>query len=250
MPAKLYSPVIMDPVWGYEAINVEAQQSDPSSLLSWMRNMIALRKLFRVFGRGTLSSSIPRTARCWPTCASMETRECCAWPTFRVSRSRWSWTWPRSWNDAGGDAGLRRVPQDSQRTLSLDPGPLRLSLAGIATLARAVPSLAEAGEPELQISGVTDWMSILEGNGRRELEESVLQGYVSRQRWFGGKSRPMTGVRIEDWAVFNQGVSALVLIEVQYAEGQCDTYLITLGLLFGRGADALREESPNAVIEQ
>ena len=53
-PARLYSPVIMDPVWGYEAVNVEAQQSDPSSLLNWMRNMIALRKLFRVFGRGTL----------------------------------------------------------------------------------------------------------------------------------------------------------------------------------------------------
>jgi len=53
-PAKLFSPVIMDPVWGYQAVNVEAQQGDPSSLLSWMRNMIALRKLFRVFGRGTL----------------------------------------------------------------------------------------------------------------------------------------------------------------------------------------------------
>ena len=53
-PAQLYSPVIMDPVFGYEAINVEAQQGDPSSLLNWMRNMIALRKLFRVFGRGTL----------------------------------------------------------------------------------------------------------------------------------------------------------------------------------------------------
>ncbi len=53
-PARLYSPVIMDPVWGYEAVNVEAQQTDPSSLLNWMRNMIALRKLFRVFGRGTI----------------------------------------------------------------------------------------------------------------------------------------------------------------------------------------------------
>ncbi|MDQ2833444.1 MAG: maltose alpha-D-glucosyltransferase [Acidobacteriota bacterium] len=53
-PGRLYSPVIMDPVFGYEAINVEAQQSDPSSLLTWMRNMISLRKLFRVFGRGTL----------------------------------------------------------------------------------------------------------------------------------------------------------------------------------------------------
>ena len=53
-PARLYSPVIMDPVWGYEAINVEAQQDDPSSLLNWVRNMIALRKLFTVFGRGTI----------------------------------------------------------------------------------------------------------------------------------------------------------------------------------------------------
>src|SRR5688572_8502747 len=54
-PAKLYSPVIIDPVFGYEAINVEAQQSDSSSLLNWTRHMIALRKIFRVFGRGTIS---------------------------------------------------------------------------------------------------------------------------------------------------------------------------------------------------
>ena len=53
VPAKLYFPVIMDPIWGYQAINVEAQQSDQSSLLHWTRNMIALRKLFHVFGRGT-----------------------------------------------------------------------------------------------------------------------------------------------------------------------------------------------------
>jgi maltose alpha-D-glucosyltransferase/alpha-amylase len=58
-PARLYSPVIMDPVWGYEAVNVEAQQSDQSSLLSWMKNMIALRRLFRVFGRGTLEFLSP-----------------------------------------------------------------------------------------------------------------------------------------------------------------------------------------------
>jgi maltose alpha-D-glucosyltransferase / alpha-amylase len=53
-PGRLYSPVIMDPVYGYQAVNVEAQESDPSSLLHWMRNMIALRKLFPVFGRGVL----------------------------------------------------------------------------------------------------------------------------------------------------------------------------------------------------
>jgi maltose alpha-D-glucosyltransferase/alpha-amylase len=54
-PARLYLPIIMDPIYGYQAINVEAQQSDQSSLLHWTRNMIALRKLFQVFGRGSFS---------------------------------------------------------------------------------------------------------------------------------------------------------------------------------------------------
>jgi maltose alpha-D-glucosyltransferase/alpha-amylase len=62
-PARLFSPVIMDPVWGYQAINVEAQQDDPSSLLSWMRNLIALRKLFQVFGRGTLEFLSPENRK-------------------------------------------------------------------------------------------------------------------------------------------------------------------------------------------
>ena len=53
-PARLYSPVIMDPVYGYQAVNVEAEESDKASLLHWMRNMIRLRRLFRVFGRGTI----------------------------------------------------------------------------------------------------------------------------------------------------------------------------------------------------
>src|SRR5580700_2794600 len=54
-PARLYFPVVMDPIYGYQVINVEAQLSDQSSLLHWTRNMIALRKLFQVFGRGALT---------------------------------------------------------------------------------------------------------------------------------------------------------------------------------------------------
>jgi maltose alpha-D-glucosyltransferase / alpha-amylase len=53
-PARLYSPIIMDPVYGYQAVSVEAQESDTASLLYWMRNMIRLRKQFKVFGRGTM----------------------------------------------------------------------------------------------------------------------------------------------------------------------------------------------------
>jgi maltose alpha-D-glucosyltransferase/alpha-amylase len=53
-PQQLFSPVIIDPVYGYQAVNVESEESDPASLLNWTRNMIRLRRLFKVFGRGTI----------------------------------------------------------------------------------------------------------------------------------------------------------------------------------------------------
>jgi len=53
-PARLYSPIIMDPVYGYQAVNVEAQVRETSSLLHWMKNLIHLRRLFKAFSRGTL----------------------------------------------------------------------------------------------------------------------------------------------------------------------------------------------------
>src|SRR5690606_3445639 len=49
-----FSRVIDDPVYSYQAVNVAAQEADAASLLQWMRNMVALRKLFHVFGRGSL----------------------------------------------------------------------------------------------------------------------------------------------------------------------------------------------------
>jgi maltose alpha-D-glucosyltransferase/alpha-amylase len=52
--ARLTLPLIVDPVYGYQAINVEAQLRTPTSLLKWMKRLIAVRKKTRVFGRGTL----------------------------------------------------------------------------------------------------------------------------------------------------------------------------------------------------
>jgi maltose alpha-D-glucosyltransferase/alpha-amylase len=57
--AKLYSAVIMDPVYGYQAVNVEAQQRTPTSFLHWMRRVIAVRKRYKAFGRGTLEFLYP-----------------------------------------------------------------------------------------------------------------------------------------------------------------------------------------------
>ncbi len=53
-PARLYSPVIMDPVYGFQSINVEAQERTPTSLLHWIKRLIRVRKKYPAFGRGSL----------------------------------------------------------------------------------------------------------------------------------------------------------------------------------------------------
>jgi len=62
-PERLYSPVIADPVYGYQVVNVEAQRRAPWSLLQWMRRLIGARKSTRAFGRGSLRFLHPANPR-------------------------------------------------------------------------------------------------------------------------------------------------------------------------------------------
>src|SRR5262249_58135781 len=61
--AQLYLPLLMDPVSGYQAVNVEAQLRNPNSLLRWIRRFIALRKEHPVFGLGTYEALLPENTR-------------------------------------------------------------------------------------------------------------------------------------------------------------------------------------------
>jgi maltose alpha-D-glucosyltransferase/alpha-amylase len=59
----LYAPLVADPVYGYQAVNVEAQQRTPGSLLNWMKRIIGVRRQYPVFGRGSLEFLPPENRR-------------------------------------------------------------------------------------------------------------------------------------------------------------------------------------------
>jgi maltose alpha-D-glucosyltransferase/alpha-amylase len=58
-PQRMYAQPVMDPIYGYQSVNVEAQAASPSSLMNWLRRLIAVRQAYRVFGRGTLTFLMP-----------------------------------------------------------------------------------------------------------------------------------------------------------------------------------------------
>ena len=92
--AQLYLPPLMDPVYGYQAVNVEAQLRTPTSLLRWLHRFIALRKQHPVFGLGTyepLAAGEPADLRPRPPLRGR--RSCSACTTSRARRRRSSSTW-------------------------------------------------------------------------------------------------------------------------------------------------------------
>jgi len=247
-PAKLYSPVIMDPVWGYEAVNVEAQQSDPSSLLSWMRNMIALRKLFRVFGRGTLEFLTPGNRKVLAYLRRYEDEQVLCVANLSRFAQPVDLEMP-------GLAGM--IPIEMLGYVEFPPieeSPYRITLSPYAFLwlelhRKPEPEVA-AIEKNLAPLVAETWENLLEGAGRDRFESVVLPEYLPKQRWFGGKAHPIRTTRVVDWArLFGSQSGAsqpvLALVEVQYERGEPDTYLITLGVSFGEEVDRLRQEAAN-----
>jgi len=98
-PQQLYLPVVVDPEYHYEAVNVEAQEQNPHSRLWWVRRLLALRRQHRAFGRGTLELVMPenkRTRRSWRSCGAGRTNASWWWPTSRASSSTPRSRWPRS----------------------------------------------------------------------------------------------------------------------------------------------------------
>jgi len=62
-PQRLYLPLVMDPIYGYQAVNVEAQDREPASLLNWTRRLMAVRRQHRCFGRGSLEFVRPHNRK-------------------------------------------------------------------------------------------------------------------------------------------------------------------------------------------
>jgi maltose alpha-D-glucosyltransferase/alpha-amylase len=91
-PGRMYLPVIMDPVYGYQVTNVESQLQNGGSFLHWTRRMIEVRKQNPAFGLGTFRDLAAAIRACSASSASSATTSCCASTTSRASRSRSSST--------------------------------------------------------------------------------------------------------------------------------------------------------------
>jgi len=252
VPARLYFPVITDPIWGYQSINVEAQQSDQSSLLHWTRNMIALRKLFHVFGRGTQEFLNPDNRkilayiRQFEEDGNSETVLCVA------NLSRFSQ--PVSL-DLARFAGMVPVEMLGYVTFpAITAQPYPLTLAPYSFLwfelqsAPDTPEPVQVPEDEPILNLLNQGIEGLLAAPGLSLLQQLLITYLPHQRWFGAKSRTIMTVAVLDVTELPGLNAVLVFLQLTYDDDSTSVYQLPLTITTGEGAETIRTSDPASIV--
>ncbi len=281
-PARLYLPVIMDPVYGYQVVNVEAQQSDPSSLLHWTRNMIALRKLFQVFGRGSLTFLNSANRKVLAYLRDLDRGDGTHETVLCVANlSRFAQPVSLDLADYAGMSPVEMLgyvpfPAITKAPYALSLAPysflwLELQPAGSKPepLADGYSESEPAAEDFVEEAGVAPevlgkgWPGLLATHCLHSIE-SALPAWLPRQRWFGAKAHIIQSARVLDWVELPPSAAAaltapdpataaafppaLFFVEVTYADGAPDVYQLPLAISAGAEAEEIQSSSPHSVL--
>jgi maltose alpha-D-glucosyltransferase/alpha-amylase len=259
--ARLYAPPIQDPVYGYQSINVEAQERYPFSLLNWMKRMIATRRQHRVFGRGSLEfvgcsnrkvlAYLRRDERETILCVVNLSR---AVQPAELDLQSFAGLYPI---EMSGLTEFPRVPSHpyfltlgpyayywftlQTEPLQMTPRPVEPADAK-AAIVEAMPSL---------LMGV-DWQNVFAGGTRTVLEKRALVPFLQRQRWFASRSRDVRQARFTDWTLLRGGAtpSFLTIASLEYSDGWTESYFVPLALVGDEDARRLLEETPGSVLSR
>jgi maltose alpha-D-glucosyltransferase / alpha-amylase len=247
-PQELYLPVIIDPEYHYEALNVENQAKNPSSLLWWMKRLIDLRKRYKAFGWGSVEFITLENPKILVLLRKFEEQTILVLVNLSRSAQFVEINHPRFIGLYPEDMlGRTRFPviKDSPYVIIVGPYGYHLMLL---TDGGDKPA-AEAAAPELAVLG--SWENVFAGGPLRQLEQFVLPGYLKKCRWFQGKSRIVARLEVLERIPFPlDGSSAiLALVEVSYTEGSTETYQVPLHFLpTEAGGDTIQSGFPWAVV--
>jgi maltose alpha-D-glucosyltransferase/alpha-amylase len=249
-PQQLYLPLIVDHEYHYESLHVEAQHHNPHSLLNWMRSLIALRKRYKAFGRGSLEFLYPENHKVL-ACIRCYEDECLL---IVANLSRFL---QHVECDLSAFEGYIPVEVFGRSAFpAIDKRPYRLTVGphSFHWFALEAPVVAQKhAHPEerhLPLLVVTAaWEDVVRGEARGALEE-ILPVYLQSTAWFGRKDVPILSTAIvESIAVPVYKQSAYItLVRVQYVEGESQLYTLPLAYATGAAAKHLCATAAHAVI--
>jgi maltose alpha-D-glucosyltransferase/alpha-amylase len=269
-PQRLYLPVVTDPGYHSQAVNVEAQQENPSSLLWWMRRLLAVRAKYRAFSRGSLELLFPENRKVLAFVRRFEDQQI----LVVANLSRYAQAVELDLSEFCGALpvelfGSTEFPQVGDLPYLLTLGPHDFYWFSLET--QVVSSSGSRAVVEVPES----WDRIFAGKSLMTLED-LLPQWLSQQRWFAAKAGRIRGVEMFEavpvhspeildgdytakagarrpdasasGARASDAIAHITMVGVEMTDGTSYTYVLPLAFATGTRAEELCRWHPASVI--
>ncbi len=232
-PQKLFLPIITDPVYRYESVNVATHEENPSSLMWWIKNVLSMRKRLNVFGRGDMKFIESSNAKVLCFVRSHESQR------IIVVANLSQFSQATTLNLAEfKDCDITEVFSQNQ-FLNVAEGEYSITIGPYGYFWFQVDASEKTdltvGNNELQLFKTdVSWEKVFNNyNEVRIFERKILQPFMKKCRWFGGKAKTISKMGIHKVIPLKvEGdVHFLTIIEVHYVQRLPDLYFLPIGFV-------------------
>ena len=257
-PQSLFLPVIIDPEYHFETVNVESQSGNLSSLLWWTKRLIALRKGYRVFGHGDIEFLSPENPKVLAFTRTLGEERV----LVVANLSRFVQPVQLDLSEHGGSTPIEmfgqtrfpRISPEDEYPLTLGPHAFYWFLLEPPEESEGVGEdsggRAEAASLELRTTPAK-WFST---DAAHRWLERRLRTELPAKRWFAGKALTIRSLRVVDAVPLparigaNEGAASLLIVRVEYVDGDDETYALPLILTTPERAERVFELTASHVL--
>ena len=250
-PQKLYLPVIIDPEYHFEAVNVETQHNNPHSFLWWMKRLIEQRKQFKAFGRGTLE--FLRASNKKIVAFYRRYQEETILVVANLSR------FPQHVElDLSGVKGLTPVeifgraefPAIGDQLYQLTLGSLGFLWLSLESKQAHQESIQAATTPSgLPLIVVESWSEVFQGRSLTVLLRRI-PAFLKTRRWFQGKDRTVRTIDVLDTIPVPDTTAQILIGQIVYVEGDPEVYVLPGSVAVGEEAEKVKAKLSDVAVAQ
>src|SRR5688572_14577295 len=248
-PQQLYLPVILDPAYHYEAVNVEMQRKNTSSLFWFMKRMINMRKNFKAFSRGDMQFIHVENPKILAFTRSFESEKIlviCNLSKYaqpaEIDLRKYKGYIPV---EIFSKNHFPMISEDHPYFFTLSPHSFQwFKLEKIRHKKDEISTL-----PKLELK---NWDEILQGDMKAELEEKILLSYMNKRKWFKGRGKKIYSMLIQKSIPIplHESPALLLLMEVNYETGLPEVYQLMITAVSNDEAKKISTNCPEAIISQ
>lgn len=248
-PQQLYLPVILDPLYHYEAVNVETQKQNTSSLFWFMKHIIGMRKKFKAFGRGDMKFINVDNPKVLAFTRHYEDETI----LVVVNLSKFSQPAELDLADYNSCVPVEIFSKNSFPAIKNSPYFFTLGAHSFQWFSLEKTWQEPVKKEELPELSIKKWEDLITNEEIKEtLENDILPDYLPKTNWYTAKHRVIYSCTISEQLFLPLGNSEvwLLLIDVSYKSGLPETYLLPITFAQKKFANNLLQEFPQAVLAE